>query len=204
MAGEGNCIRYLGTIDTVAAQRPYNFADINTGVAATNGISGTLHIRSIMVARADGQQWMRPRPWPWFQLMKMNNPVPAPGMPNVWAQYAQGTAGTFWLDPIPDDDYTLTCDCVCLPIDLANDATVEAIPPLWQTAVRFLAAYFALLSAQNAQRQADADRMMERYSEFVDRARKFATPEVNPALYAQSKSPTMINQLGLTPKAGAQ
>lgn len=84
-----------------------------------------------------------------------------------------------------------------------NDATVEAIPALWRDAVCFYAAYLAMLSAQSAQRQNDADRMFQRYTDYVDRARKYATPEVNSYIYPQNPSPTMINKLGLTPKAGA-
>jgi len=200
LAGESESIRVLGTINTIIGQRNYNFSNIT--VSSVPGVSGPLNVRSIMYGLAGGQVWMRPRNWEWFQLYKLNNTAPAQGLPQVWSQYAQGATGSFYIDPIPDQAYTLTCDCVCLPVNLVDDSTVEAIPPLWQDAVCYFAAYLALLSAQSAQRQADANRMFERYEEFVDRARKFSNPSVNRYLYPQSQDATIINKLGVTPKSG--
>ena len=61
LAGEGECIRYRATIQTVVGQRVYNFSSINTGVAATNGIQGPIHIRSIFYNLGQGQRWIAPR-----------------------------------------------------------------------------------------------------------------------------------------------
>jgi hypothetical protein len=200
LAIESNSIRFIASIPTVLGQRNYNFSAINTGVSATNGIQGVVKVNSIRYAVASGYKWIRPRPWPWFDLFKLNNPVPTSGAPQVWAQHSQGVAGDFWLDPIPDLIYTLQLDCVCYPIDLANDATVEAIPYPWTDAVQYFAAYLALLSAQSGARSADANRSYERYEEFMGRARRFSTPEVNPYLYSQIPDPTMGNKLGVQPR----
>lgn len=202
-AGEGDCIRILGTIDTVVGQRAYDFSAINIGVAASNGVDGPLRIEQMMYAVGTGYQWFRSRPWPWFMSFKLSNPVPDSGPPSTWSQYAQGFTGSFYLDPLPDFVYTLTADCVCLPIDLVTDTTVEAIPQLWQTAVPYYAAYLALLSAQSSQRQGDADRMIARFQEYVDRARKFSTPSVNRYFQPQREDLTQLNKLGISPKAGA-
>lgn len=191
----------LGTIPTVVGQRPYNFTDIN--VSSVDGVAGALQVRSIRYAVGLGFSRLRVRNWEWLESFELNTATPASGPPTVFAQYAQGEQGSFWLSPIPDDIYTLTCDTVCLPIDLVDDTTVETIPSLWQAAVPFYAAFLALLSAQSAQRQNDAQRMLDRYTFFVDRARQFATPSVNKNLYPQQQDPTTLSKLGLTPKAGA-
>lgn len=201
LAGESESIRALGTINTVLAIRNYNFSSINVGVSATTGIQQVLNVRDMFYAVASGQKWIRPRPWEWFRLFKMNNPVPPSGFPTVWSQFAQGATGSFYLDPIPDLIYVLQSDCVCLPIPLVNDSTVEAIPPLWQDAVSYFAAYLALLSAQSGARSADANRMMERYDFFVNRARRFSNPAVNRGIYEQERDPTMMNKIGLQQKA---
>lgn len=203
LAGESESIRALGTLPTVVSQQAYDFSAINVGVAAVTGRQAALHLRSIRYALGNGSSRLRVRNWEWFESFELNTAVPASGAPTVWAQYAQGEQGSFYIAPIPDDIYDLTCDCVCLPIDLADDSTVEAIPQLWRDAVPFYAAYLALLSAQSAQRQNDAQRMFGYYTEFVDRARKFATPKVNPFLYPQNSDPTMLNKIGLSPKAPA-
>jgi hypothetical protein len=201
LAGESESIRVLGAAATVAGQQPYNFSAIN--VAGVAGVAAALHVRSIRYVVGQGSSRLRVRNWEWFESYELNTAVPASGSPAMWAQYAQGEQGSFYLSPIPDDVYSLICDCVCLPIDLADDTTAEAIPALWRDAVCYYAAYLALLSAQSAQRQNDAQRMFGYYTDFVERARRFATPKVNPYLYPQNSDPTMLNKLGVSPKAGA-
>ncbi len=202
LAGESESIRVLGTISTIIGQRVYTFSNISTGLSNSTGVLGALRIEQMMYAVGDGFQWFRSRPWPWFMSFKMSNVVPSPGAPQIWSQYGQGSTGSFYLDPPPDFEYAITADCVCLPIALVDDTTIEAIPPLWQDAVAYFAAYLAYLSSQSAARQADALKMIEIYSEFVNRARKFATPNVNKYFYPQRDDLTSINKLGLSPKAG--
>jgi hypothetical protein len=183
------------------------------------GIAGVIHVRSVQYFIAQGFKWLEPRSWPWFDLYHLNNPVPVPGPPTVWAQYKQGSAGTgsitgegggamtsgnFWIDPIPDQAYTLYADCVCYPIALAADSDFEAIPYLWTDAVPFYAAYYALLSAQTSARMADAERYYQYYTQFVQRARTAATPDVNSYLYEQVPDPTALAQMGLPSGGGGR
>jgi len=202
IAGDAECIRNYATLPIVAAQRQYPFADVVLG-SPSAGIAGIFNIRYAWYLVGDGQKSMRPRPWAWFAQYKLNNPVPTPGAPQVWSQYGQGETGSIFIDPIPDNSYTLPIDTVCVPIDLVDDSTVEAIPYPWTDAVCFLAAYYALLSAQSAARQADADRMMTRYQEFKNRARKYSNPSIMPYLYEQAPSPVRSSQLGIAPQQGA-
>jgi len=203
LAGEGKCIRNLGTVTTVIGQRNYNFADIDFGASATTGIAGAINVRSIQVHRGAGLRWVNARGWTWFNFYNMSNITPQEGEPVEWAQLAQGTTGSFYIDPPPDNTYVLECDCVCQPIDLLDDTTVEAIPYLWTDAVAYFAAYLAFLSAQSPARQNDASRMFEHYTEFVSRARQFATPDVNSTMYPQQKDPAQLAKLGLSPKNAA-
>lgn len=209
-AGEGECIRSIGTISTVIGQRNYNFSAINTGVSATNGVAGAIHVRRVSYNVGTGEQWITPRNWEWFDLYCLNNPVPSGGVPITWSQFGQGSAGTgtgvtssgsFYLDPPPDLVYSLNLDCVCYPIALVDDTTKEAIPYLWSDAIPFFAAYYALLSSQTSTRQADAARMFEAYQTFMQRARQASNPSVNRYLYSQERDPTMIAKLGLQQKA---
>lgn len=210
VAGESEAIRKIGTIDTVVDQRPYDFSSIDLGVKATTGIEGAINIRRIAYAVGTGQRWMTPRNWEWFDIYCLNTPVPTAGIPKTWAQYGQGAApgdsgsgagGSFYIDPPPDIVYTLSCDCVCWPQDLAEDVDVEAIPFLWTAAVPYFAAYLALLSAQANARMADAERYFNLYTMFMNRARQFSNPSVLRTQYAQSVDPTQLNKLGLRPSA---
>ena len=138
--------------------------------------------------------------------------MPPSGIPLSWAQYGQGSSGqgtgsgasgSFYIDPLPDAIYPLTCDCVCYPIALVNDATVEAIPYLWTDAVPFFAAYYALLSSQTSARVADANRMFETYKTFLDRARQFSNPAVERWQYEQAGDVAQAAAFGIKPNAGA-
>lgn len=211
LAGEAECVRTIGTIATVAAQRPYAFSAINIGVSATTGIQGVIHVRRVNYGVGDGQRYVTFRPWEWMDQYGLNNPVPENGPPEMWAQYGQGAApgtsgagagGSFYLDPPPDIIYTLYCDCVCWPNALDDDADVEAIPYLWTDAIPFYAAYLALMSAQNNARMADAERYFNMYAMFVDRARKFSNPSLLRWQSAQAVDPAQINKMSVRVPSG--
>jgi hypothetical protein len=216
LAGEGECIRARGTQSTVAGTNVYPFSGFNLGVSATTGIAGAIHVRSLAYQVGTGQRWITPREWEWFELYVLNNPLanqptdPAAtvggGPPRVWSQYGQGTVpvagttigqgGSFYLN-YPDDVYVLVGDCVCYPIPLADDTTVEAIPFMWTDAVPFFAAYYALLSSQMQARMADALRYYEMYKEFVERARKAANPSVLRFQYQQASDIVDASKFGI-------
>lgn len=203
IAGEFECVRALMTTTTTIGSRAYPFYSLTQSFP---GISNPINVRSMFYGVASGYQWVTPRPWEWFELYHLNNPVPVNGPPQVWAQHQQGAApgeegqsgvgGDFYIDPPPDIVYTLLCDCACYPIPLVDDTTQDAIPYLWTDAVPFLAAYFAFLSAQTGARMADAARMFEAYQEFAKRARQFSNPSVNRWQYEQAADPVIINKLG--------
>jgi hypothetical protein len=203
LAGEGKCIRAIGFIPTVIGQPVYAFSDISFGLSSSTGIAGPLNVRSIQAEVGDGLKWINARGWTWFNYYNLSNVTPVAAEPTEWSQFKQGASGSFYISPPPDAVYGLACDCICYPIDLVDDTTVEALPYLWTDAVAYFAAYLAFLSAQSPARQNDAARMFEYYSTFVDRARQFATPDVNYTMYPQQKDPAQLAKLGLSPKSAA-
>jgi hypothetical protein len=213
LAGEAECIRELATINTAIGQQAYNFSTLNTGVQATTGVQGAIHMRSMRysVPGASGSLWVTPRPWEWFELYYLNNAAPDSGPPTAWAQYGQGAApgatgsgasGSFYVNPLPDVAYVLNCDCVCYPQPLASDNDVEAIPYLWTDAVPFFAAYYALMSAQTNARMADAIQYYKMYKEFIDRARRASNPSVNRWQYEQAGDPAEATKMGIKSGGG--
>lgn len=197
LAGEAMCVRAIGTLTTVAGQQVYPFSSLNLGVSATTGIQGAINVNAIWSVIAGGQQWMTPYSWEWFSLYYLNNIIPVSALPTNWTQYGQGAAppgansgasfgGSIYLYPVPDQAYTLNCDCTCYPQPLVLDTDVEAIPYLWTDAVPFFAAYWALLSAQTSMRSRDAGEMLKYYEQFVARARGAANPLVLSGQYQQA------------------
>lgn len=194
LAAEAACIRVMGSLAVTAGnQGPYAFTAINLSPAV--GVLGVINVRTMLYSVGSGQAWIRPRPFEWFSFYIQNDPVPQAGPPAVWSVFGQGANGTIYFN-LPDFDYTLSADTVCLPIPLVDDTTVEAIPPLWQSAVQYYAMYTILLGAQTGARVQEADKFLERYELFVKRARQAATPEVQPFIYSGVPSPVTANQLG--------
>ena len=208
LAGEAECCRAIATLDTVVGQQEYAFSALTL---ANTALQGVISISRIMYSVGTGQKWIAPSPWPWFDLYVNNNAVPQQSWPTDWSQYGQGAApgstgtagsGSFWINQ-PDQAYTLNCDCVCYPIALADNTTIEAIPYLWTDAVPFFAACYALWSAQNNARLADAERYFNTYKMFVERARKASNPSVNRWMYSQAGDPPQAAKMQIGGKAGA-
>lgn len=195
LASEG-VIQVSATLAVTNASQVYPFASIV--VTGTSGVAAVLNVRQMQYQVSGGAVNVAPRPWPWFRYYNLGK-VAVPGPPTEWAQYGQGEQGSLYVTAL-DTNYTLAIDTVCLPINLVDDTTPEAIPYPWTDAVPYYAAYLAYTSDQ---RRADADEMFKEYQMFVDRARKFSTPSVLPGTYQQqSTDPTKANRLGLAQGSG--
>lgn len=195
LAGESMAIKVFGQYSLVVGQQgPYPFSAMTLSGAV--GVSGVLNVSQQWYQVGTGQLWFRGRPWPWFSVYFTNSAAPEQGSPRAWAQYGEGVNGTLYVGPPPDAPYVINADCVGLPVPLVDDTTVEAIPVPWTTAVPYYAAYLALLAEQTSDGDARADKMFERYSLFVARARGMATPDVMPSNFRQQRNPVRANQLG--------
>jgi hypothetical protein len=188
IAGEGQCIRGMGTLGTTSGQQVYGFLNITPfvgGGVPLVGVQGALNVRQVASTTTG---YLESQPFEYFFRYYGSLPAPASGPPTMWAQQGQGVKGSLWLYPVPATGTLpdLTMDCVCYPIPLVDDTTQEAIPWPWTDCVQYLAAYHALLAAQSGARSADSDRMFARYTEFSVRARVMSTTTVLPGDYQQS------------------
>jgi hypothetical protein len=202
LAASAECIRSQGPLVITQGATSYAFTSI-TPTSGVPGVGVVLHVRSLWQELGSGGfHYISPRGFPWFSLYEMNNPViqSQQGPPVSWSQYRQGTQGSILISPSPDQSYTLNTDAVYLPIDLTTDATPEAIPLLWTDAVPFMAAWFALMASQTGARSGEADKMLQRYQEISEIARRGATPDILPDIWEQTTSPVRQNQLGLPPR----
>lgn len=153
VAARGECIRILppsgtGQVETVAAQEVYPFSGFNAFVQLTAGVDSILHVKSIAVQWGAQRPILDWRPWSDLQAYLRSWQVGMPGPPAVWSQYGQGVNGSVYLYPIPSQVLPMDWDCVCLPVQLVDDTTVDLIPEPWSDAVQFYAAYKAYLNSQ--------------------------------------------------------
>ena len=197
LAGETECIRGYGSLALAYNTRSYAFSSISTGVT---GASNIFTSRGVTIGVANGQVWLRPRSFPYFQTYYINNPVPQLGRPTVYSQFGQGETGSLYFDPVPDAAYTAGIDCICVPDALVATTDVEAaVPYPYTDAVPFYAAYLAFLSAQ---RPGDAARMWDEYQKYASRGRQISNGPVVPSQFPQSRNPVRANQLGLQQGGG--
>jgi hypothetical protein len=204
LAGDSESVRFMASLPVSAGVRVYPFTAVS--LAGGAGLQGVLHVRNVWYSAGSGQLYVYARAFEWFSVYELNNAAPQSGPPKMWAQYGQGAqaqtvpnpvgGGSIYVGPLPDRPYTLTLDTVCLPVPLVDDTTPEAVPALWTDAVPYFAAYLALLGAQTGTRTEEAMKMLQLYTEFVQRGRKAATPGVLPGIYPQNPSSARGDQPG--------
>jgi hypothetical protein len=193
IAAQGRCIRQYVTLPLAQGYQVYPFSAI---AGLSTGVSGIYHIRQawLQIPGVGGQVLMYSRPFEWFGLYALNKLNPPQKQPIRWAQFGQGEEGSIFVDPIPDLPYTLTIDALGVPVPLTSDSTPEAIPDIWTLAVPFYAAWWGF---QSAQRQDDADKMLERFEKQMGRARSAANPDLMTENWSQAPDPEDANRLGM-------
>lgn len=163
-AMDSECIRASGTLALTIGVQSYPFSAII--LPGTTGVSSVITVRSAYL----GVNPLDIRSWEWFAQYYL--PLTGTGTPVRLAQHKQGVSGTVNFSPTPNAVVTVNFDVVCLPTNLADDTTVEAIPYPWTDAVEFYAGWLAL---QQLQRQQQAELMLQRYHLLIHRGRAGAT-----------------------------
>ena len=197
IAAQGECVPAIGAINTTTGVSGYQFTTIQFSPTDAPSIKNAIAIRMINLVTATGQQRLVVREWPWFNNYIIARPVENTGPPKIWTQYRQGSPQGVIFINIPNAVYSLAIDAICVPVDLVDDTTPEILPYLWTDAVPFYAAWYAFMAFQ---RQADADHMLERYTQMMGRARSGVTPGVLPGTYSQGPDPMLPNRLGGPPQ----
>jgi hypothetical protein len=171
-------------VQTVPNQEIYTFASVNTILAANNpGVKAVIGVQSFAVSWGSIRPVLQNWDWTSFQAYCRSYNYGAVNYATIAAQYGQGTTGSVYLFPVPATYASMQWDCWCVPIDLVDDTTTEAIPYPWTDAIPYLAGQFAY---ENAQRADDANRATARYKQFLRENRMYVTPAMAPNMYAEA------------------
>jgi len=157
---------------TVPNQELVAYATLNQLAVLTPGVSKVIGINSVACQWGAGSVYkptLQKRTWSWFQAHARVYSTSAINYPAYWAKYGQGSAGSFYLFPIPSQIMSMDIDAICLPINLVDDTTTEVIPETFQDAVAYYAAYLCYLNSSRAE---DAKRMFEEFRRQLSTARK--------------------------------
>lgn len=155
------------------------------------GLGSIVLIRSAALSILSGYQRLEIRPWEYFESYWIDQVTATQAQPTRMAQQLLGAGvGTLWFSPTPDTTYTVRLFPVCIPLDLVDDSTPEALPVPWQDAVPYYAAYIAYLTMKDKEA---AGNMWERYQTFEMRATRQVTGTQLPGNFPVFREPASTN-----------
>jgi hypothetical protein len=131
---------------TNQGQEIYNFSAMP--LRDTSGVGSIFAIKSVSVIYANQRFSLPCYSFSTYQAYVRQFPYQYTYVPTIMSQYGQGTNGSLYMYPIANSNYQFEADCFCLPTDLADDSTVEAIPLPWADSIPYYAAYLAFLELQ--------------------------------------------------------
>jgi hypothetical protein len=105
-----------------------------------------------------------------YQSMVRSYPFQYLWIPTFCTQFSQGASGDLFFYPLPNSTYQFEVDALCLPLDLIDNLSVEAIPDPWTDAVPFYAAHLAWLELTDMNR---AQGYLQMYEKFVQNYSNF-------------------------------
>lgn len=94
-------------------------------------------------------------------------------VPFFGTQYGKGTSAEFFLYPPPSQPYQMEWDCYCLPSDLVDDTSPEAIPAPFTEGVPWLIAHYGMIELQNYNAAAF---FKAQFDEWISRYIKYTLP----------------------------
>lgn len=125
----------------------YPFSEIDlTGVPGAKSI---YFVRGLSVIFSNYRYSLPVYAFSEYQARIRQYPFQYQDVPAFASQFGQGSAGSFYIYPLPSQTYQFELDCLALPQDLITDLSVELLPDPWTDAVKYHALHLAYASLQN-------------------------------------------------------
>lgn len=128
-------------------QEEYLFSDVD--LAPFPGIDSIYNVHSVSIIYANYRYSLPQYAFSVYQALVRQFPFQYQYVPTFCSQFGQGTTGSMFFYPIPSQTYQMEWDCRCLPSDLEDDQSVEALQAPWTDAVPYFAAKLAFEELQN-------------------------------------------------------
>lgn len=155
----------------VQAQEVYPFSGIS--VSMFPGVQSVYMIKSSSLIYSNYRYSLPCYAFSVYQAMIRQYPFQYQYVPTFCSQFGQGAGGSFYLYPLPSQTYQIEYDCFCLPQDLIDNRSVEAIPDPWTDAVPYFAASLVYEELQNLNY---ARYYMDKYDMMLGRYSIYARP----------------------------
>lgn len=155
-------------------QEIYQFSDID--ISTFPGVESVIAVRGISVIYSNWRYSLVYRSFSTFQAQIRSYTQSYQYIPSIFTQFGQGTDGSLLFYPQPSQQLQCEMDCMCLPSDLVDDQSYEAIPNMWRDGIKYYAASLAMFSAQNynsaAAMEAEFDKYISRYANYAQLPRR--------------------------------
>ncbi len=128
-------------------QEEYLFSNVD--LSPFPGIESIYNVHSVSIIYANYRYSLPQYAFSVYQAMVRQYPFQYQYVPTFCSQFGQGTLGSLFFYPLPSQTYQMEWDCRCLPSDLLDNQSVEALQPPWTDAVPYFAAKLAFEELQN-------------------------------------------------------
>lgn len=150
-------------------QEQYRFADID--LSSFPGVEQVYFVRGVSLLYSNYRYSLPCYPFSVYQSHIRQYPFQYQYVPTFCSQFGQGVNGSFFFFPLPSQTYQMEWDCQCIPSDLVDNQSVEALPSPWTDGVMYFAAHIAMLELQNwnaAKGYLDLyEKFAQRYSDYA-------------------------------------
>jgi hypothetical protein len=143
-------------------QEVYNTADFD--MSGNPGVGLPYFVRSISLIYSNYRYSLPIYSFSVYQSMIRSYPFQYQYVPTFATQFAQGTKCSLFLYPLPSQSYQFEVDVQCLPLDLIDNQSVEAIPDPWTDCVPWYALHLSYLEMQDFNR---ANGYLQMYEKFT-------------------------------------
>lgn len=150
-------------------QEVYKASDID--LSLNPGCASVYYVRSISLLYNNYRFSLPCYPFSVYQSHIRQYPYQYQYIPTFIAQFGQGVSSSFYMYPLPSQTYQAEWDCQCVPSDLIDDRSYEAIPQPWQDAVVFYACHLAMMELSNWNA---AKAFLDLYEKFAQRYSDYA------------------------------
>ena len=154
--------------ELVQGQEVYPFSSVV--FPATSGLSAVHMIHSVSIIFSNYRYSLPMYAFSTYQALIRQYANTYQYVPFFGAQYGRGAAGSFYTFPLPSQTYQMEWDCLCLPIDLVTDQSIEAIEAPYTDCVPWLAASYCYNELQNWNAARYYEQEFDRYMQIYGQA----------------------------------
>lgn len=163
--------------ELVGGQEVYPFSGVS--LDAFPGVEAVFMIKGVSIIYSNYRYSLPCYDFSTYQAQIRQYPFQYQYVPTFCSQFGQGTNGSFYVYPLPSQNYQYELDCFCIPSDLVTNLSEEALPKPWSEAVPYFAAHLAYSEIQNFN---TARYYFEMFDTMINRYGTYARPGrgVNP------------------------